>query len=99
MYFVLSKYGIDTRWMHFVFTYLIRPVGKSLELEQPQYFVDGRGTLQAKKGRKNFFGCSVRKMGYSIFGEKVLGEIRHKNRAVSSAIGSCLVFYMRQDTN
>ena len=25
--------------------------GKSLELEQPQYFVDGRGTLQAKKGR------------------------------------------------
>ena len=24
--------------------------GKSLELEQPQYFVDGRGTLQAKKG-------------------------------------------------
>jgi len=26
-------------------------VGKSLELEQPQYFVDGRGTLQAKKGR------------------------------------------------
>jgi len=26
-------------------------MGKSLELEQPQYFVDGRGTLQAKKGR------------------------------------------------
>ena len=25
--------------------------GKSLELEQPQYFVDRRGTLQAKKGR------------------------------------------------
>ena len=25
--------------------------GKSLELEQPKYFVDGRGTLQAKKGR------------------------------------------------
>ena len=30
------------------------------------------------------------KMGYSIFGGKVLGEIRHKNRAVSSAVGSCL---------
>ena len=29
-------------------------------------------------------------MGYSIFGEEVLGEIRHKNRAVSSAVGSCL---------
>jgi len=26
-------------------------LGKSLELEQPQYFVDGRGTLQGKKGR------------------------------------------------
>ena len=25
--------------------------GKSLELEQPQYFVDGSGTLQGKKGR------------------------------------------------
>jgi len=29
----------------------ISGAGKSLELEQPQYFVDGRGTLQAKKGR------------------------------------------------
>jgi len=28
----------------------ISGAGKSLELEQPQYFVDGRGTLQAKKG-------------------------------------------------
>jgi len=25
--------------------------GLSLELEHPQYFVDGRGSLQAKKGR------------------------------------------------
>jgi len=25
--------------------------GKTLELEHPQYFVDGRGSLQAKKGR------------------------------------------------
>jgi len=25
--------------------------GNTLELEQLQYFVDGRGTLQAKKGR------------------------------------------------
>jgi len=28
-----------------------RSLGLTLELEQPQYFVDGRGTLQAKKGR------------------------------------------------
>jgi len=28
---------------------MIAVKGKSLELEQPQYFVDGRGTLQAKK--------------------------------------------------
>jgi len=26
-------------------------LGLTLELEQLQYFVDGRGTLQAKKGR------------------------------------------------
>ena len=29
-------------------------MGKSLELEHPQYFVDGRGSLQAKKGHINF---------------------------------------------
>ena len=29
---------------------MIAVKGKSLELEQPQYFVDGRGTLQARKG-------------------------------------------------
>ena len=28
--------------------------GLTLELEQPQYFVDGRGTLQAKKGWDTF---------------------------------------------
>jgi len=37
-----------------------------------------------------FLGFGVQKMGYSIFGGKVLGEIRHKNSAVSSAVGSCL---------
>ena len=30
---------------------LISGIGLSLELEHPQYFVDGRGSLQAKKGR------------------------------------------------
>jgi len=28
-----------------------RFLGLSLELEHPQYFVDGKGSLQAKKGR------------------------------------------------
>ena len=37
-------------------------VGKTLELEHPQYFVDGRGSLQAKKDAK-IFGVAVAENG------------------------------------
>jgi len=37
--------GIGDRSVH------VTKDGLSLELEHPQYFVDGRGSLQAKKGR------------------------------------------------
>jgi len=50
--------------------YLFNKTGKSLELEQPQYFVDGRGTLQAKKGRKNFWGLVCGKWGIVFLGKK-----------------------------
>ena len=36
------------------------------------------------------FGVWCAENGVYIFGGKVLGEIRHKNSAVSSAVGSCL---------
>ena len=37
--------------MLYISAYISYSEGNTLELEQPQYFVDGRGTLQAKKGR------------------------------------------------
>jgi len=41
--------------------------GKTLELEQLQYFVGGRGTLRAKKGCKHFWGWGCRKWGIALF--------------------------------
>jgi len=52
--------------------------GKSLELEHPQYFVDGRGSLQAKKGRKNFWGCCCGKWGIVLFGGKSVVRFAQK---------------------
>ena len=65
-------------------SHILRRSGKSLELEQPQYFVDGRGTLQGKKGLQNFLGSGVRKMGYSTFLGKMCGALCAKNNTASS---------------
>ena len=54
---MLDKYSVMAKTVNGFKTKLERErakktgLGKSLELEQPQYFVDGRGTLQGKKGR------------------------------------------------
>jgi len=59
-------------------------LGKTLELEHPQYFVDGWDSLQAKKGRKNFWGCCCGKWGIVLFWGKTCGALCAKNNTASS---------------
>ena len=46
--------------------------GKTTEEKQPQYFVDGRGRWQGKKGRKTFCGGVCGKWGIVLSGVKSL---------------------------
>jgi len=59
--------------------------GKTTEKEQPQYFVDGRGRWQGKKGRKNFWGDVCGKWGIVLFGVK---SITAKGQNSASALSA-----------